>query len=957
MNDDTQFKARMKTMYDQFLLFNEKFSKSLQDYGIDGYNVLRKEVFNTFYKDQELIKQAVLTRDINTLKRFWANLHTLNLQLNDKNLPNVELNSSIGVDFGKFLLENNVVSVGLSDKEQADLLNIKEENLQNHLPAQALLTRLEKQGIDFNQTLEELNNNLVNLPILEEEKKLLQESILKDYDLSKTLQEVYKPEVFKDIDFNSLSEEEKLDLQTTVGREVNMTETTEEDVFENIITNINKSRHLEMQMLQQHLQTLDPNDLENITRFTNLLTVATNRKNLRVHTSKTFLNQKAAVIGHLHLFYKEFFDVLIKTDANVVGLDQNNIPTVRHILDVIDELRTQGLNDQEILMTVSQGLQISGFSDFWNDLINLFNEETAVNFYTENKEYSDIVRIVVKIMEKIQQMNTTSLDTTNPIDIVAQEVVNSIGTVNLDQTTFNQILFHLSLNITVKTPDGDMVMPLINYLLNTLELESTTQKQLVNEGVFYNNIIGGYFTNLYQLNNDPIYHNPTVTLLIDFIEDAIGKGEKLDYELIEAAKSELAKLKNIDALDSYKFTDELISRLEKAILYGNTQHNSFLDKLREIEFTIYNGGVLSKSIFTLLKDLNTEFTQYVSPTSYKINRNVLDLLDRSLGTLSMVRGIITAMTTTADVMDQATWVSNENLYGFNANLNRYYKKNKIAKEVGMLLSEDINQLSREIEILEIKLKHFKLLAENNLGSIIEEQGQIQKAIISAKLKRFLDQQDSLSLINLKINGVPLLTIDDIRETDNLKDEEKVIYLEVKVRQKFAEVIKNNPTESISELLDKLFAPFKDMKLSHKYTLLDNPDSVLTESMTVLESKDWYNELHAILAADSLDFYKIYKKYVEKELTLQNNFRAPFFTQQIVMRQVYGYLNGSVGKQVMQHAVSFIVPEVDSLNKEIDPSKFIEGFIKAIKDANGIPLPSIFFVRGTGGTGKSDVIAN
>jgi hypothetical protein len=70
MENDGQFKERMKAMYTEFLKQNEIFSPALEQYSANGYNVLREATFKVLFNNRDLISGAVKSEDFETLKQI-----------------------------------------------------------------------------------------------------------------------------------------------------------------------------------------------------------------------------------------------------------------------------------------------------------------------------------------------------------------------------------------------------------------------------------------------------------------------------------------------------------------------------------------------------------------------------------------------------------------------------------------------------------------------------------------------------------------------------------------------------------------------------------------------------------------------------------------------------------------------------------------------------------------------
>ena len=86
-------------------------------------------------------------------------------------------------------------------------------------------------------------------------------------------------------------------------------------------------------------------------------------------------------------------------------------------------------------------------------------------------------------------------------------------------------------------------------------------------------------------------------------------------------------------------------------------------------------------------------------------------------------------------------------------------------------------------------------------------------------------------------------------------------------------------------------------------------------------------------------------------------KSPFYTQQFAIRQALGYFEN---KQIISHIVDFIQEDIEkSLNlpSDLPVEEKASKIREVIAKANSFPINDIMAVRGSGGTGKSSVIAN
>lgn len=936
MTEDAQFKNRMKAAFDQFMIQNENFSQALMDYGINGYDAVRKASFDALYSQRDVIAQAVATKDIESLKKVWTNLQTINAKLLDKDINNAELNSSIGINFGKFLLDSGIVSIGLSEKEMSDMLGINPADLDSNLQAQAILNRWEKENNPLlNEslaTLQEIINDPNDTSILPVEKVILKQTLLTTHadNLETKVSEFYKPEVFAKQDYTALDDNAKADLADTINAMVPTMDTIEADILEMITDNINLANRKGIEEFSQLLATTPSTETEAIEKHNKNLQKIVDRKTLRVDTEKKVLNKPAFINQNLNKFYEPILE-LITTLNEALGDDTTK--------ETIQLQRDASISDKETAAQLISALSLDSENFSWDNTKGVIEDILFDPLILGDKAYSELLKEVKIKMDSFE----TALEANLAAEFPGEEIDEKLQE-NLSFEAFKEILF--------ETMTND------HKTLATNNFNSGTGAALNESGLLMNNVLGKY--SVYQDPYDSVrdqYFTPTAQLIVDFGKSVIESGRKLDNEVIEAAKIELSKLNHNASGPQQHHVETLTKELNMIIEYGNIQRNTLLDKLREIQITLYGESKISKSAFDLLKELNKQFAQSSSPSAFKLSSDTRELIDKAFNTLDMVKAIMSAMTFTNTATDPNALISYDTLYGYNVNFNKMYQKNAIAKELGILGSADIVSLEKELELIEGKLQHFQLLADNNMGSTIKEQGKIKKALLDALQKRLSEGTDELSLLRLSYNGRFLLTMDDLSDAAKMDQETSIAYLENKARENFLEMVQES--NNMDEVLDKIFEPFlqEKHKINTKYNLLDNKDSNLTETMSELEVKDWYMYLHSILAGSSIDFLNLYKKYLAKEVSLSENFRAPFYSQQFILRQAFGYLNGAMGKKIMSHSISFIQPKIDNNITTKDVNQFNDEFIAAIEKAAGIPISWLYFIRGTSGTGKSDILAN
>ena len=444
--------------------------------------------------------------------------------------------------------------------------------------------------------------------------------------------------------------------------------------------------------------------------------------------------------------------------------------------------------------------------------------------------------------------------------------------------------------------------------------------------------------------------NARRALLLKYAEGVVADKVALDSEIV----SELVK--EADDLDYFldgkgendPGVDEASSQLERinnVLLNSDRKINSIYDKLREFEIELY-GWSGPVSIFSLLKDNVDKFNEITNASEFKRSDVQLAQISKALHVLAATKAVVTAMSSTA--------LGPDNLYGMNVSLNKALEKEGEAPIYEVIDSEASYVIMKDLNLIENKLRYLKKLAENNSATIVENQAQIQKALISGLIKQAMDKQFSASLVNLKLNGKSVFSSDDLEKLDAIQDEElKLIEMEHLFYVNF-----HKQPGSLKEKLDSLFNSFilNDNKAEFTKNILESRDSNLVKDFSKLETADWYKYVHFILANNSHNSYKDYENNIKNELSLQEQ-KSPFFTQQFAIRQALGYLEN---KQVIAHIVDFIQEDIEkslNLSSDVSPEERASLIRAEISKVSAFPINDVMTIRGSGGTGKSSVLAN
>ena len=445
-------------------------------------------------------------------------------------------------------------------------------------------------------------------------------------------------------------------------------------------------------------------------------------------------------------------------------------------------------------------------------------------------------------------------------------------------------------------------------------------------------------------------------LILKYAEDLMNANLDFDNEIIreiqidyEHVKDKVTDLENDGMADTeeYDALYETRKKLEDILEYAE-QHNklnSLYAKLREYEIEIF-GFEGPISFFEVLQD-NIDFLGNNVEVKSDFIRS-----DVQLAQIKKARYVIKAIKSVVSAMSSTKW-GVDNLYGMNIMLNKALEKEGLAPTYELLDSQATFTIIKDLNLIESKLDYFENLAENNVISIIDGDTKIRESFTKNINSQYLDTLNSTSLINLKVNGKTLFTSDDLEKFASIQDEElKMIEIEDTFYTRFHEL-----EGDVSKNLDSLFSAFlmSGKEIESITSLLSSRDSNMSQDFDKLEKLDWFNWIHTLLSSNSKNFYIEYKNNIEKELSLQDNKKAPLFVQQLALRQVIGYVEN---KSIMSHAAKFLTENIEE--SVSNPSK--DEMVKLISDKISLDtstfrIENIIAIKGSGGTGKSSVLAN
>lgn len=446
-------------------------------------------------------------------------------------------------------------------------------------------------------------------------------------------------------------------------------------------------------------------------------------------------------------------------------------------------------------------------------------------------------------------------------------------------------------------------------------------------------------------------------LMIQYADNLMAANLDFDNEIIKELQNDYSHL--IDAVAEMEEDPEVADSDEGIKLYNERnkigdileyaeQHNklnSLYEKLKTFEIDVFgfNGPI---SFFEVLQD-NIDFLGNNVEVKSDFIRSEVQLaqIKKAKYVIKAVKSIVAAMNSTKWGVD--------NLYGMNVMLNKALENESLAPKYELLDSQATDTIIKDLNLIESKLIYFENLAENNSTSIIDTDTKIKESFTKNINKQYLDNLDSTSLFNLKIDGKTIFTVNDLDKFSEIEDEElKMIEIEDTFYTRFHEI-----EGDLNKKLNSLFSPFFEgnNKEENIKSILSSRDSNMSQDFLKLEKLDWFNWIHTILASNSKNFYLGYKNNIEKELSLQGDKKAALFIQQLALRQIVGYIEN---KKIISHSAKSLADNLEN----VKDSSSKEELINLIKDkinseSSTFRIENIIAVKGSGGTGKSSVIAN
>lgn len=688
-----------------------------------------------------------------------------------------------------------------------------------------------------------------------------------------------------------------------------------------------------------------------------------NSANLLIETNKSFKKLKEQVPDYSNFSLYELLQ-LITLDEAIIGdttykvdLSEQDKQLILSKLDSAVSVNDLFILASELIQKINNGEVVS--EEEMTNLGLIFNEDQELNKIEIIKAYSNYLNefnnlktlksgeLFDQELDTLYEKFDSDINQTENLSDEHKEIIASIiDQFGLPTRDLNTQVIQQAINSYFSTFNQSYQ----SELAKIEKIEDETQKII--SRMRLDSIASAPIFKLNEIDDYVI--SPRRKLLIRYGKDLIAKGEALDSEVISELKQEkeivenLLEQKNLEeGSNLYNNLEEEANAIDKILNYENIKINQLYEKLRSFEIDLF-GSSEATSIFTILMENTKMFDENViSESDFTITPVQRIQIERALQTLQAVEGVLTAMSTTQWSIDE--------LYGMNIMLNKALEKEGEAPKYEYVTSQASHIIQKDIQLIKSKLDYFKYLSEKTSKSIVENDLEISKVVIDKTINQYLDKNDKLSIVNLtvNINGKinNLFTSDDLVAINQIEDKElKLIEIESRFYNNF-----HNIEGNLDEKLNSLFNAFigEESKEDFVKSIVKSRNSNLSKDFEKFELFDLYSNLHYILAQDSKNFYTMYKNNLKKELTLQDK-KASLFSQMLVIKQTIAYIKR---KDIVSHISSFLQKNLEDIPANLNESEKIQAVIKNIRDSENFRIENLIRILGSGGTGKSSVIAN
>lgn len=507
-----------------------------------------------------------------------------------------------------------------------------------------------------------------------------------------------------------------------------------------------------------------------------------------------------------------------------------------------------------------------------NQDIDISNQ--VLQEYIDNNDTIDnevIIKIKNDLYRNIEQVYKSiinqSLDSIN--SFVDNEVLNYSELTDEDVETYNQYSQNF---VSLKNSNLDIFLTKLKEgLNNNLQIEEIIEDYLFNESDGVINID----SNGYKLAEKAIPN------LKNYIKEEFNK-----------------KISSIPNVDLYR-----------AIIQKSSESNPLFDKLREFKFKVFDGDDLK--IFDLLEAESQHMSQIPDLGEYIRQGITKESIDNFIAKLELLKSIAIAM--------EDTQVSPDKQIAYNIQMRRWNEKwgGKNADLYQTLSTQDINQIIKELDLLQNKLQFAKTLIETNTESKLQEN-QKSKENFENYILQCIEKAGSLT-----IKGVSILPPKD--ELEKLQtDSEKLGLIEHTLYQKIQELLENNNHQ---EIIYELFDAFGiDSDFILKSGLMSYG---LNSTQTTLSPYDFFVWLTTVVSTDSNEFL-----YKYKEILKQDSYKyVPFFIQEYSAKTLYSFVKDK--NKIHNLAVDWLYKDTEVAQVQ--------------------KTSQIFFLNGIAGAGKTTAV--
>ena len=643
-------------------------------------------------------------------------------------------------------------------------------------------------------------------------------------------------------------------------------------------------------------------------------------------------------------------DAALVIENSLKESPSNILETANQLANINNKLKNnESLSKEELSFVAELGISLISENNSLSNTTNVENIENAIEHYND---YSQDLRKTHSTKKSLYDSFLEKLDTEPLHDNFKEVAYNFLKVVGIpvtggDPETIQEI-------INKFLPKFIQQLDESNNIIQSDEEKSDEEKLEFQEN---NEVVKTILSNLKvtkKIDQDELSISAKRQLLLEYGRQLKENNLAVDNIFLEELEKEYRLTEDIinknrnnyDLEDSVDALFNDLNEIDNLIEYSksNLKVNQLLEILKKFEISLL-GFKGPESFFQVIQDNVENFSKNVTLKSDFIRSDVqIQQIERASYVLEAIGAVLNSMSTSG--------IKDGNLYGMNVMMNKYLEKKGENPKYEFVDDYTAEIIRKDLNIIKSKVDYLLNLAKNNAVSIVEGDNQIRDKFFEVVSKQYLDKDFKVSLINLTFDGKPIFSSDDLDKFNSIDDiEQKIIEIEETFYNNFHKL-----PGTIEEKLNSVFSAFineSDPNKSKK-DIIESQDSSLTADFNGLELSDWYNWLHTILGVNSKRFYQQYKKIVENSVNLPDEFKkAPLFTQMVALRQALTYIEN---KEINSHIANFLVDDFENgVNNSQKES--INKLVDNLKETPRIKLQNMYSIRGSGGVGKSSVLAN